>query len=81
MAAVDLSEFHKLSKPKRKPCPLASVLSELNGDDRAALKAALETDRSAITSTAIEKWLAARGHKVNMQTIGVHRRGVCACDG
>lgn len=79
MAEPDLSEFERLSQPRRRPCPLAAVLRELKGPDSASLKAALASDKNVITSSAISQWLERRGHKVNGQSISCHRRSVCSC--
>lgn len=81
MAAPDLSEFHKLSKPKKKPCPVSVALAELapKSDDGERLTAALATDPGIITHVGIQKWLEARGIEVRWQGIASHRRGACGC--
>ena len=80
----DLTEFHKLSRPKRPPCYLGLLLSgemqpTLSTVERGQLKAALSTDRGIITSAAIVEWLKARGHDCNNNKVSNHRRGVCTC--
>lgn len=84
MSAPDLSEFFKLSKPKKPPCPLGLILSgelppEIKPAERKQLQAALETDKNIITAGAIVEWLKGRGHEVNQNRVSNHRRGVCSC--
>ena len=80
----DLSEFYKLSKPKKPPCQIGLILSgeitpELSAPERKQLDAALETDSGIITATAIVGWLAARDHETNTNRVSNHRRGACTC--
>lgn len=80
----DLSEFYKLSKPKKPPCQIGLILSgeitpHLDPSERGQLEAALETDHGIITGGAILAWLKERGHDTNTNRISNHRRGVCTC--
>lgn len=86
MASVkqpDLSEFFKLSKPKRKPCAIGFALSTkaIEGAEVDQLNAALATDQGIITASAIQQWLASRGVDVNVNVVSSHRRRTCSCNG
>lgn len=81
----DLTEFYKLSKPRKPPCQLRLILEgeitpKLSADEGDQLRAACEADRGIITSAAIQAWLAAKGHEINVNRISNHRRGVCDCE-
>lgn len=83
-SSPDLTEFFKLSKPKKPPCQLGLILSgdltpKLKPAERDQLDAALKTDRGVITAAAIQQWLESRGHEVNPTRISNHRRKVCTC--
>ena len=75
----DLSEFFKLSKPRRKPCGIGHVKTLLSETEVEQLDAALAHDKGIITGAAIREWLRARGHAVNDAVISSHRRRVCTC--
>ena len=80
----DLSEFYKLSKPKKPPCQIGLILSgeitpELPPAERDQLAAALDTDGGIITASAVVGWLAAREHETNVNRVSNHRRGACTC--
>lgn len=86
MAKPDLSEFYKLSKPKKPPCQVGLILAgdltpKLKDEELQALNAALDTDKSIITAGAVQGWLEARGHEVNTNRISNHRRKICSCHG
>jgi hypothetical protein len=49
MPSPDLSEFEKLSNPKKRPCLIGSGLEGVSADEAAALVAALEADKRLIT--------------------------------
>lgn len=75
----DLTEFFKLSKPKRKPCSVGFALGRLQGDEHTQLVAALDVDQGIITNAAIEGWLKQRGHASTVSAIVNHRKGRCNC--
>lgn len=75
----DLSEFFKLSRPKRRPCPLGFALSSLEDVETEQLTAALAMDVGIITAAAIVEWLKPRGHTVTFAAVTNHRKGVCSC--
>lgn len=76
----DLSEFYKLSKPKKPPCQVGNVLMNLEGQEAEEFAAALATDNNVITNSAISAWLKQHGQgDVNTQRISVHRRKACTC--
>lgn len=77
----DLTEFFKLSKPKRKPCVIGFVLTQLDDAEATQLNAALDTDKGIITASAIRQWLAARKHDASISGIANHRNGGCTCNG
>jgi hypothetical protein len=78
MPSPDLSEFEKLSHPKKRLCPLAGALDSV-GDERAALAAALSKHKGEISGSAIVTWLERRGVTVNQQFVASHRRRTCTC--
>lgn len=80
----DLSEFYKLSRPKKPPCQIGLILErkfspDLSTEDAERLRAALAEDKAIITSSAIVEWLKARGIDTNINRVSTHRRGVCSC--
>jgi hypothetical protein len=77
--APDLSEFFRLSRPRRKPCAVAAALEQLSADEREKLEAANAHDQGIITNAAIRDWLKARSIIVNDAQVRVHRTGTCAC--
>lgn len=79
-AKPDLSEFYKLSRPKKKPCQLGFALAQLSDVESDQLKAALATDVSIITAAAVVEWLRPRGHDVTFARVTNHRRGSCSCN-
>lgn len=81
MAKVDLSEFFKYSRPKRKPCAVNFVFGLLNAEEQTQLVAALDQDQGIITNAAVQQWLAARKHDVTVAAVVSHRKRMCNCDG
>ena len=79
ISKVDLSEFFKYSKPKRRPCPIGFANGQLPEGELEQLKAALAQDVGLITNTAIQQWLGGRGHDASISAITSHRKGVCNC--
>ena len=77
--AVDLSEFFRLSRPKKKPCSVAFAREQLTAAEQAQLDAALAQDTGIITAAAVQQWLAKRGHTTSTSAVSNHRRGVCTC--
>lgn len=75
----DLSEFYRLSRPKKPPCQIGFIIDQLDADDADKLKAALSTDGGIITANAIVEWVGARGHETNAVRVTNHLRGVCTC--
>lgn len=76
---VDLSEFFKYSRPKKKPCAVGFALESVSVEERKQLEAACAQDIGIITTSAISQWLAARGHEVNTAALTSHRRRTCSC--
>lgn len=84
MTDADLSEFYKLSKPKRPPCFVGVILDrqtdpKLDAKEVSELEAALATDPGIITNAAISAWLKQRGLDAHNQRILTHRKGTCTC--
>lgn len=80
MSDVDLTEFFKLSKPKKRPCQVGFAMSQLKPAERKQLEAALAADSGIITTGAVQQWLAARGHEVSSPALTSHRRTkACTC--
>lgn len=80
---VDLSEFYKLSHPKRKPCPVRPVLDGLNAKERGQFEAACRVDAGIITNQALASWLKRHGPERwlgSWQNALSHRDGKCACN-
>jgi hypothetical protein len=78
-AQPDLTEFLKLSNPRRGVCPVALAVEQLGDPERVQLDAALSTDPGLITNQAIAQWFQARGHAVKWQPVASHRRRTCTC--
>lgn len=76
---VDLSEFFKLSKPKKKPCTVGFALSQMAPADRQKLTAALAVDQGIITNGAIVEWVTSRKQETNVSAVVSHRKGSCTC--
>jgi hypothetical protein len=74
---VDLSEFEKLSHPKKRLCPLAGALDSV-GDERPALEAALAAD-DRVSAGGVVSWLKRRGVTANNSAVVHHRNGRCNC--
>lgn len=78
-AQADLSEFFKLSRPKRKPCSIGFAFSQLPDVEQSQLQAALDTDQGIITNAAIEGWLKKRSLESTVSAVVTHRKGRCSC--
>jgi hypothetical protein len=81
----DLSEFYRLSKPKKPPCKLGLLLSpagKLSPQERVNLHAALATDNSIVTSKAIIERLEELKVKLEINTNNIvsHRGRKCTCE-
>jgi hypothetical protein len=76
----DLSEFFKLSRPKKPPCRVGFAATQLKPAQRTQLEAACGTDTGIITTGAIVQWLANHGHEVNAPAVTSHRRNTCTCN-
>lgn len=76
---ADLSEFFKLSRPKRKPCSIGFALSQLGEAEQSQLQAALATDQGIITNAAIEAWLKNRKYETTVSAVVTHRKEKCSC--
>ena len=77
--SVDLSEFFKYSRPKKRPCPIGFAQEQLTDSEREQLTAALAQDNGIITNAAVQQWLAGRGHDASISAITSHRKGACSC--
>lgn len=80
VAGPNLSEFFKLSRPRRKPCSVGFALGQLDDVEREQLIAALATDNGIITAAAIQQWLGHRDHTTTASAVTSHRKRVCSCD-
>jgi hypothetical protein len=78
-AKVDLSEFYRLSSPKKKPCRVGFAREQIKTDELEQLDAALAADHGIITNSAVVQWLAARKHDVSVSAVVSHRKGTCTC--
>lgn len=76
---IDLSEFFKYSRPRKKACAIGFANSQLGDTEKQQLQAALEQDNGIITGSAIQQWLTARSHEASIPAITAHRKGVCSC--
>lgn len=75
----DLSEFFKLSRPKKPPCKVGFVISKLKDDERAQLETALSTEKNLITASAIVQWCERRKQQVSINNVSNHRARKCTC--
>lgn len=80
MPKPDLSEFEKLSNPKKARCKVGRALEALDGEEREKLEAALSADSGVITSGAIAQWCKARDLSASHSGVTSHRRGSCSCN-
>ena len=84
---VDLSEFYKLSRPKKPPCKVGFARQQLTKAQREKFDAAVRVDQGIITNDAIVQWLASYGHETTVSAVVVHRKtvngtattGKCSC--
>ncbi len=78
---VDLSEFFRLSRPKKKPCAVGFAISQVKGQEQSKLLGAIATDANIITNAAVSEWLAQAPRKINVTISAVvaHRKGTCSC--
>jgi len=75
-AKPDLTEFYKLSRPKKRPCQVGFGLTQVSEEDKTAYDAADKLDPGVITNAALQGWLGARKHDVSIPVIvsqGTHR--------
>lgn len=79
MTEVDLSEFAKLAKPKKKQCAVGVAREGLDPEALAQLDAACAANSGVINAGAICAWLAARGHVASHPAVTAHRMGTCSC--
>ena len=79
MSDVDLSEFFRLSRPRKKPCAVGYAASQVKAPERAKLDAACATDAGIITNAAVTEWLATRGQVVSVSAVVAHRKRTCSC--
>jgi len=81
---VDLTEFYRLSKPRKKPCTIGHARTLLSKSEVEKLDAALSVDPGIITHGAIETWIKnnKKTEEVPVTVSGVvsHRKGSCSCD-
>jgi len=78
MSGLDEMHAIALNAQRGTPCWVRSKTRGLSAEDADTLDAALGD--SGIMSSTISTWLDRRGVRVGQQSIGRHRRGVCACD-
>jgi hypothetical protein len=76
---VDLAEFYRLAEPRKPPCRIGFILTQLDAEAAAQLFAACNIDRGIINTGAIRKWLASRGYETSVPAITNHRIGTCNC--
>jgi hypothetical protein len=79
--AVDLSDFYRLSRPKKPPCKIGHALDQLTPANRKKLEAALLVDKGIITGQAIADWidLLELGVEMNQSAVQSHRSKRCSC--
>jgi hypothetical protein len=77
----DLTEFYKYSRPKRPPCRVGHVLTQLKPADRKAVEAAFDQDKNLITGQAILTWFESREIKDfnSAAALQGHRKHTCTC--
>lgn len=83
----DLTEFYRYSKPKKPPCKIGLVLDKLGRTTKTQLVAALSTENTLITGTAILTWIEKRADTldgvasldINNNNVRSHREKKCTC--
>lgn len=77
---VDLTEFYRLSRPKKPPCQVGNAREQLTEEEQTQLDAALAQAPNVITAKAIVEWLERRGHALTSPNpIVNHRSRKCSC--
>lgn len=82
---IDLSEFYKLSRPKKRPCIVAHLTDGMSARERKQLHAACAADPGVITNSAIVAWLErhdpTRGAAgpISVSAVVSHRKNRCTC--
>lgn len=79
----DLSEFYRLAAKPKPPCPVKTILVELDLKQRAQLNAALAMPSERISVKAILAWIEKRRQPswpaVVQQHVTSHRMRKCSC--
>ena len=79
---VDLSEISQYTTRTGGKCRTGEILAgregDLSVDDRARLKAAVSPD-CELQFTAIARWLASKGIRIDGSALGRHKKGQCSC--
>lgn len=75
----DLSEFFRLSRPKKRPCAVGHARATLSDPEVEQLDAAAGVDPGVITNAAIQRWLEQRKHEMSIPVIVSHRKRTCSC--
>lgn len=83
MSDLDLSEFFKYSRPKKRPCAIGHYRERLASKrEQAQLDAACNEDQGLITAGAIVTWLENHGADsgaVTTSAVVNHRKNRCTC--
>ena len=77
--SVDLTEFFKYSRPKKRPCPIGFAFEQVSDAEAVQLLAALAAAIGIITNSALRQWLLSRAHDASISAITTHRKGMCSC--
>ena len=67
---------------RRSRCSVGAALERMDDTDRSALEAQLalsQHDEHFLSAPALRRVLAANGHDVGLQQLGIHRRRQCRC--
>jgi hypothetical protein len=76
---VSLAQSLQTAAAAERPrCPLGRLLVNLNDDDAATLRDAL--NGTSYQHVQIAAALKAEGHNVGEKAVGRHRAGTCSCD-
>ena len=76
---VDLSEFIKYSRLRKKPCPIGLVATQLKEAEKQLLLEACKNFEQ-VANTGIAEWLRVREYvDISINMITSHRKGTCSC--
>lgn len=81
MTKMSLAAAAELVPESRKgpSCTIATLIDQLDDEDRTQLNAWIELPSSAMSHSRLARILRAAGHNVGTDPLARHRKGECAC--